>query len=508
MSLNINSTDIIMREITPNTTPNNSPRKPKADSVKDRIPTGGSPNISPTKRKFEDMKLCSSEESPQKKSRKNLFPNDSPTLTSSNTENFYFSKKEEKHRSEESSSSDSSMEEESSSLEDDLTFWNPMNEQKMAHVRNGPLVTEAIMDPQSPEAILVSTIAGILKDALEERHTPSKRDLFEIAAFAQNFFTNAKHMSQAQYLFATEEGLPRDIVIDPCKDRLFVLSREHSKLMAEGAERIVRNATLIKLLDDGVVHTQLAHIENIYEKDIDSFIQQAELSDEIYADIELQIQHDFKGKKKFSIFEEIYHGGIIQARKNHPLSFVDIQVIFSETVKQLNTLHGGGYYHGDIKADNILLKRLPNGNLKVKLADFGNVFKLESGNKWQRKDSMGYGSTYYSAPEYFGMDSFLTDEDEQAAAEDLYALGCVLYLLLFPENNEIPWSTPVDLAIKRTSALTQKNARIALEKERNKVLSCIQQERDNARLKLLETCFGLLDPNPIKRLTLPALMNS
>ncbi|KAJ3074283.1 hypothetical protein HDU98_011639 [Podochytrium sp. JEL0797] len=121
-----------------------------------------------------------------------------------------------------------------------------------------------------------------------------------------------------------------------------------------------------------------------------------------------------------------------------------IQHLFRETVTAVHSLHMSGYYHGDIKLENILAEsasQCPNGieHPRLMLSDFGNSRRVECGIK-------RYATQEVSPPEFLRDSPFVASNrwiDGRKA--DVFALGIVLFMLM-SETGCVP---AVSAAIQR-----------------------------------------------------------
>jgi len=110
-----------------------------------------------------------------------------------------------------------------------------------------------------------------------------------------------------------------------------------------------------------------------------------------------------------------------------PFSEEDASEVFQQVASAIKYCHKHGVVHHDIKPENILV--VNNGDpshLTVKIIDFGFGNKLLQGQKSNAK----VGTFVYSAPEALKGD--LCDEKV-----DIWALGCLLYVLL---SGRVPFS--------------------------------------------------------------------
>ncbi|KAI0084311.1 kinase-like domain-containing protein [Irpex rosettiformis] len=113
-------------------------------------------------------------------------------------------------------------------------------------------------------------------------------------------------------------------------------------------------------------------------------------------------------------------------RANGPMPLEDAKYVFYQLVDAVERLHSKGVAHCDIKPDNILI----DANLKIKLIDFGNVFRLPEdcipgeGRLFNDDPEWFRGTRIYTPPE------ILNGEEYEAMAADVWAMGLVLCYML------------------------------------------------------------------------------
>ena len=89
-------------------------------------------------------------------------------------------------------------------------------------------------------------------------------------------------------------------------------------------------------------------------------------------------------------------------------------------MKGITYLHINQIYHRDIKLENILLQKDENGELKVKIIDFG--FSIWMAH--DQREKIYCGTPSYMAPE------ILMKKPYHPGPADVWALGVLLYILL------------------------------------------------------------------------------
>jgi hypothetical protein len=351
---------------------------------------------------------------------------------------------------------------------------------------------------------ILSAVSG-LQTVLCERKKLSFHECLAIAAIVEERFCGKEAKTNIEYLSKTESGVARALVLDHAKRQFLVLSKKEGFLYVEGAERKVSSATLLAKEGKKIVGKTFARLVNIDEDDVEDMEKQATLSDDIYQDVFMTVKHTTKsGKQKISIIEEQYERNLEQVCKEIAKNSSAIFFVMKQTASTVSFLHNNSLIHGDIKGPNIVLKELGGKEIAVKLSDFGATYNIDG--DWPRKiDGIGYASSSYSSPESYGAMTRLEDKFEQAKAEDMYALGCVLYTMLFPEEKIIPWGPEVDRAVIQPSNQTRLVAKLKQQKGLELIKQKALEESDPQRKMLLEICRELLEMDPTKRMKIDAL---
>jgi serine/threonine protein kinase len=106
------------------------------------------------------------------------------------------------------------------------------------------------------------------------------------------------------------------------------------------------------------------------------------------------------------------------------LTVDDFDDLVRQTLAGMSAVHAKGLLHLDLKPGNLMIHRLPDGHLEVKILDFGLAKSTpqESGQDPPPCNGL-LGSVHFMAPEQF----------ERAALDartDIYALGCLFYYAL------------------------------------------------------------------------------
>lgn len=151
-------------------------------------------------------------------------------------------------------------------------------------------------------------------------------------------------------------------------------------------------------------------------------------------------EHSGHGKWEFLLLTELCTGGplidVLKSR-SHPLPFDQILQVFYQTCSAVQHMHKQqpAIIHRDLKIENLLI----NSNGQIKLCDFGSATMVTHmpDNSWsaiQRsliEDEMTRNTTpMYRAPEM--LDTYNNYPINEAV--DIWALGCVLFMLCFMEH--------------------------------------------------------------------------
>lgn len=114
------------------------------------------------------------------------------------------------------------------------------------------------------------------------------------------------------------------------------------------------------------------------------------------------------------------------------IPYPQIRNFMRQMLQALAYVHKRGYFHRDMKPENLLIRKEPSGEEVLKLADFGLVKEIRA-----RPPFTDYVSTrWYRAPELLLQDRFYS------SPVDIWAAGCIMAELittrpLFPGTNEV-----------------------------------------------------------------------
>ncbi len=102
----------------------------------------------------------------------------------------------------------------------------------------------------------------------------------------------------------------------------------------------------------------------------------------------------------------------------------DFEALVRQTLDGMSAVHAKGIMHLDLKPGNLMIQRLPDGGLQVKILDFGLAKSTPRVGEPDLKACEGLlGSIHFMAPEQF-------ERAPVDARTDIYALGCIYYYAL------------------------------------------------------------------------------
>lgn len=102
-----------------------------------------------------------------------------------------------------------------------------------------------------------------------------------------------------------------------------------------------------------------------------------------------------------------------------PLSREEARIIAHELVDGLAEAHRGGVIHGDLKSNNLILTKAPDGSTRAVITDFGLARRPAA------SVSAGVFGTRGGTPDYMAPE--LWRGEAPSTASDVYALGVILY---------------------------------------------------------------------------------
>ncbi|KAJ8985273.1 hypothetical protein NQ317_007060 [Molorchus minor] len=199
-------------------------------------------------------------------------------------------------------------------------------------------------------------------------------------------------------------------------------------------------------------------------KELKGFRRECEIQRDLHHPNIIQMLDSFETENEIVVITEFVHKELTAVLgKEGYLSEERVQPIVWDLVSALYYLHSNRVLHRDLKPQNILLD-LKN---RAKLCDFGFARNMSTGTHVLTSIK---GTPLYMAPE-------LIDEQPYDYNADLWSLGCIIYELLM--------GTPPFL--------------YSLHSSSDKI--------DSTRTDSVANIFGLLQKNPLKRMTWEEILN-
>jgi serine/threonine protein kinase len=127
---------------------------------------------------------------------------------------------------------------------------------------------------------------------------------------------------------------------------------------------------------------------------------------------------------------------------NRPVSYRDARALLAQITGALGDAHDKGIVHRDLKPDNVMVMRGPDGQLSVKLLDFGIAKFTEDASlstlpPSRTRTGVPIGTPVYMSPEQCAGEG--TDH-----RSDIYALGVLMYQMF---TGQVPFTGPSIVAI-------------------------------------------------------------
>ncbi|HTK11732.1 MAG TPA: protein kinase, partial [Ktedonobacteraceae bacterium] len=138
-----------------------------------------------------------------------------------------------------------------------------------------------------------------------------------------------------------------------------------------------------------------------------------------YGEARLELLDPARGSVVPYIVMEYARGGDLhhRLRKGQPYPLLDTLVLFSQLCSAVAYAHAHGLIHRDLKPQNILFRRLPDGSEQALLSDFGLAVEVSATHH-----TFAHGGTLpYMAPEQL--------RGQPIPSSDLFSLGVILYQL-------------------------------------------------------------------------------
>lgn len=193
----------------------------------------------------------------------------------------------------------------------------------------------------------------------------------------------------------------------------------------------------------------------------------------------LKVFEFYNTKEGYYIITELCQGGELFQRivDNGYFSEEHAAYIMYQLLASVFYCHNLNIIHRDLKPENILIESEENGNLNIKVIDFGTA-KLFDKNKSEKKV---IGSAYYIAPEVF--------QQKYNEKCDVWSCGVIMYILL---SGKPPFYGEDDEIVKKISV------------GQYDIKSDIWTKISSSAIELIKK---MLDMNPMSRISAQKALN-
>lgn len=360
-----------------------------------------------------------------------------------------------------------------------------------------------------PDAEIASDVDAIMRIPFEH-HKLTRVQATTLCKRALHVLRTAK--SERKDCMKLNKGaskLPRSIIIN-FKEKYFeILAKKHGKLRVHTVRKTVTEGIKVHLAAQGRARVEkIAHLANRKKESLIPEVKHERLYGQVYS----CLQYDGKKIHQRTCYTKKLYDHTLQEFVNNGKkrgAICEILTICKNVGATLQKMHHDGVVHRDIKPYNILYSHVKDEYDDVALADFGFVYAPGRRARVPGFNSKCYGTPEYTAPECYA-ETKLDDKFMQAAAEDMYALGCTLYEVLF--SKPIPWGTLYSNYFKKTRSEATKNdgheAHLMQLNEYERLKYYASQAQSPQAKSLLNILIGLLEPEPEVRMTIDSFMQS
>jgi serine/threonine protein kinase len=201
----------------------------------------------------------------------------------------------------------------------------------------------------------------------------------------------------------------------------------------------------IKIIREDLVHDSIAR---------QRFLREAEVSAHLKHNHVLPMYELGEERGRLFLVTPYIAGGTLARRlQNGPLPLSDVHQLFSALLEAVAYIHRQGVVHRDLKPNNILLDEGNDGEVYVRLIDFG-IARPQGASASPPLTTAGneMGTIAYMAPERLS--------GVAAPSNDIYSLGVILYQMLtgqLPIDEQgraqrLPLPQPLDDVVNRCMA--------------------------------------------------------
>lgn len=341
------------------------------------------------------------------------------------------------------------------------------------------------------------------------KHKLTPVEILHVATVGELALQDPTRKAEAIYLRRGVDGLPRALLIDYQKKSFVILSKKMGQLQKQGAAKKVTDA--VEVASIGAQKASTQHFARLVNKQGTQLSPEEIALERRYGDVHLIVTYvGKKGFEKTTIIQVPYDGSLEDyielggnpAKKR--LTLPERLQIFQQIGQKVAKMHQDGSVHNDLKLENVLIRKNPDGSHTIKVADFGLTYNPSEG-AFNPLMGTSYGTSSYTSPEVIAKKGKLTDETKQGQAEDSFALGCLMYELLHPTES-LPWWKECYKFFKHK--VTADVAITAFDKGLEEIHAEIKAlPAGSKQREILTLCLGLLNKDPAKRMTV-ATFNS
>ncbi|RQM14384.1 hypothetical protein DD237_005077 [Peronospora effusa] len=174
--------------------------------------------------------------------------------------------------------------------------------------------------------------------------------------------------------------------------------------------------------------------------------------------------------------------------KHYTLDSTQSLQLVSQLASALQFMHKADVIHGDLKPENVMTlvncdsksRKRDWEDIKLKIIDFGSVSRKSQPENFDTTTTTLSGTRCYWSPE-------VLEYQEMTPAMDMWALGCILYILISGRH-------PFDLTGRSSEDEI-------LERVKTESLSFLSPVWTNVPIKTKELICGLLEKDPTRRLS-------
>ncbi len=371
----------------------------------------------------------------------------------------------------------------------------------------------ALNELDTPQSKKLASAISVISKVPFERHQLEPLDMLQVSIAADAALKLLEGRTDSIYMRAEDLGAKRACVLDPLRNAFTILSKSYGELQAEGAFKRVSDAVDVLLKEDSAKARSVAHVRN----KADEYIPHSELQYEfMYGDNITWCRYKSKNRPdevKTVIIQKLYDHDLYTFTSYWPeewrkkITLEEMIQVLEDVGKTVQKMHADGNVHRDIKAKNALYRKKSNGKCEARLIDFGHTY-VPKEEYYERKRRKGYGTLRYTAPDLLENPGMKGDPLFLAKAEDMYAIGEMIYEVFFQDAT--PWGSITYRALKKKGDYKElRKTAIRLQKEAFARLTKEGKSRPNTLEKdLIAIVAHLLDPDPKKRMKIEEFMSA